>query len=53
MKKKTAFFAAAILAIVLFPAVPAWPGTIPSSVVPEGARWVAHLDMEKFLATSL
>ena len=29
------------------------PGTIPSSVVPEGARWVAHLDMEKFVATSL
>jgi hypothetical protein len=53
MKKKAAFFAAAILAIALFPAVPAWPGTIPSSVVPEGARWVAHLDMEKFLATSL
>ena len=32
---------------------PGLPGTIPSSVVPEGARWVAHLDMEKFVATSL
>ena len=49
--KKTSFFAALLLAIALFPAAPAWPGTIPSSVVPEGARWIAHLDMEKFVAT--
>jgi len=51
--KKTALFAAALLAAALFLAVPAYPGTIPSTVVPEGARWVAHLDMEKFVATKL
>jgi hypothetical protein len=50
--KKAALFAVALLIVALFLAVPAQPGTIPSSVVPEGARWVAHLDMEKFVATS-
>jgi len=50
--KKAALFALALLIVALFMAVPAYPGTIPSSVVPEGARWVAHLDMEKFVATS-
>jgi hypothetical protein len=49
--KKTALFALALLVIALLWAVPAFPGTIPSSVVPEGARWVAHLDMEKLVAT--
>ena len=53
MMKKTTLLAAALVVIALFWAVPAWPGTIPTSVVPEGARWVAHLDMEKFVATSL
>lgn len=53
MIKKTTLFLAVLLAIALFVAVPAWPGTIPSSVVPEGARWIAHLDMEKFVATKL
>jgi hypothetical protein len=53
MMKKTALFAAALLVIALFLAVPAYPGTIPSSVVPEGARWVVHLDMEKFVGTKL
>jgi hypothetical protein len=51
--KKTTLLAAALLAIALFWAVPAFSGTIPASVVPDGARWVAHLDMEKFVATSL
>jgi hypothetical protein len=51
--KKTALFAAALLAAALFLAVPSYPGTIPSTVVPEGARWVAHLDMEKFVGTEL
>jgi hypothetical protein len=51
--KKTALFAAALLVVALFLAVPAFPGTIPSSIVPEGARWVVHLDMEKFVATKL
>jgi hypothetical protein len=53
MMKKTALLVAALLVIALFWAVPAWPGTIPSFIVPEGARWVAHLDMEKFVATKL
>ena len=53
MMKKTTLLAVALVVIALFWAVPAWPGTIPTSVVPEGARWVAHLDMEKFVATSL
>lgn len=53
MMKKTTLLAVALVVIALFWAVPAWPGTIPTSVVPEGARWIAHLDMEKFVATSL
>jgi len=51
--KKTTLLIAALLAIALFWAVPAFPGTVPASVVPDGARWIAHLDMEKFVATSL
>ncbi len=51
MMKKTASIAGVLLALAL--AVPAFPGTIPSSVVPEGARWVAHLDMEKLVTTKL
>jgi len=51
--KKTALLAAALIVIALFWAAPAFSGTIPSTVVPEGARWVAHLDMEKFVATKL
>ncbi|MGE5741828.1 MAG: hypothetical protein ACM32H_07280 [Candidatus Aminicenantes bacterium RBG_16_66_30] len=51
--KKTILLTAALLATALFWAVPAFPGTIPVSVVPDGARWVAHLDMEKFVATGL
>ena len=51
--KKTTLLIAALLVIALFWAVPAFPGTIPTSIVPEGARWAAHLDMEKFVATSL
>jgi len=51
--KKAAFLAAALLVIALFWAHPAFPGTVPSSIIPEGARWVAHLDMEKFVSTKL
>lgn len=51
--KKTALLAAALLAIALFWTAPALAGTIPASVVPDNARWVAHLDMEKFVATNL
>ncbi|MEN6561459.1 MAG: hypothetical protein ABFD52_11855 [Acidobacteriota bacterium] len=51
--KKMASLIAALLAIALFFVVPAFPGTVPASVVPEGAKWVVHLDMQKFVATSL
>jgi hypothetical protein len=53
MFKKATLLAAALVAVALFLALPAWPGTVPTSIVPEGARWVAHLDMEKFVATKL
>lgn len=53
MHKKVTLVAAALIVLALFLAVPAWPGTIPASLVPEGARWIAHLDMEKFIATDL
>jgi hypothetical protein len=52
MIKKT-ILVAVLAAIALFTALPVWPGTIPVSIVPEGARWIAHLDMEKFVATDL
>ena len=51
--KKEGLLAVLLLVIALFAAVPAFAGTIPASVVPENARWVAHLDMEKFASTSL
>ena len=53
MHKKATLVAAVLVGLALFLAVPAWPGTIPTSLVPEGARWIAHLDMEKFVATDL
>lgn len=53
MLKKTALLVAVLLVAALWFVVPAWPGTIPGSIVPESARWIAHLDMEKFVATSL
>jgi len=52
MKKATVIIAT-LAAIALFLAVPAFPGAIPSSIVPETAKWVVHLDMEKFVATGL
>ena len=51
MTKKTTMIIAGLAVIALSLAGPAFPGTIPSSIVPEGARWIAHLDMEKFVAT--
>lgn len=51
--KKAILLTAALLAVALFWAVPAFPGTVPASVVPEGARWIVHLDMERFVATRL
>lgn len=51
--KKAALLAAALLVLALVSASPAFPGTIPSSIVPEGARWIVHVDMEKFVGTTL
>jgi len=51
--KKTALLAAILIVLALFWAVPAFSGTIPASLVPESARWVVHLDMEKFVTTGL
>ncbi len=53
MMKKTALLAALLVVLALFWALPAFPGTVPASLVPETARWVAHLDMEKFVTTGL
>jgi hypothetical protein len=53
MFKKTCLMIAALALAALALAMPAWPGTLPASIVPEGARWVAHLDMEKFVGTKL
>lgn len=51
--KRSALIATILVLVALFWAVPAFPGTIPSSIVPNGARWIAHFDMEKFVSTSL
>jgi hypothetical protein len=53
MFKKSILMIAALALAALVLIVPAWPGTLPTSVIPDGARWVAHLDMEKFVASSL
>ncbi len=51
--KKTALLTAALLAIALLGASPAFPGAIPSPLVPEGARWIVHADVEKLVGTAL
>ena len=51
--KRAMIIAAVLIAAALFWSVPAFPGTIPASIVPNGARWIAHFDMEKFVSTSL
>ncbi|HSA96074.1 MAG TPA: hypothetical protein VLJ16_08485, partial [Acidobacteriota bacterium] len=51
--KKTALLAAVLVVLALFMALPAFPGPIPASIVPESARWIAHLDMQKFVTTKL
>jgi hypothetical protein len=53
MFKKSILMIAALTLAALILIVPAWPGTLPTSVIPDGARWVAHLDMEKFVASAL
>jgi hypothetical protein len=51
--KKLTLIASFLVVTALFWAVPVFPGTIPSSIVPNDARWLAHLDMEKLIGTSL
>jgi len=51
MFKKSVLLIAALALAALVLVIPAWPGTLPTSIVPDGVRWVAHLDMEKFVAT--
>jgi len=51
MFKKTLVSVTVLALAALALALPAWAGTLPVSIIPEGARWVAHLDMEKFVAT--
>ncbi len=53
MFKKTVLLITILVLAALILIVPAWPGTVPTSIVPEGARWIAHLDMEKFVTTKL
>jgi hypothetical protein len=53
MFKKNILLIVALALVALFLVIPAWPGTLPTSIIPDGARWVAHVDMEKFVATKL
>jgi hypothetical protein len=53
MFKKTYLLIVILATATLALVGPAWPGTLPASIIPDGARWVAHLDMEKFVATKL
>ncbi len=53
MFKKSVLLIAALALAALVLVIPAWPGTVPASIIPDGARWIAHLDMEKFVATKL
>ena len=53
MLRKTTLsvFALVLGALAVF--VPARAGNLPENLIPEGTRWVAHLDMEKFVSTQL
>jgi len=53
MLKKYVLLTAALALATLILVGPAWPGIVPASIIPDGARWVAHVDMEKFVATKL
>lgn len=53
MIKKAMLIVTALVLLSLGLAAPAFSGSIPAKIVPENARWVAHLDMEKFTATEL
>ncbi len=53
MLKKILSLTAILVVMALSLVLPAWPGTLPVSIVPNDAVWVAHLDMEKFVTTKL
>lgn len=53
MFKKSILLITILALAALILVVPAWSGTLPTSIIPDGARWVAHLDMEKFITTKL
>ncbi len=53
MLKKISLALFAVVLTALTAAVPAQAGPLPESLVPEGVRWIAHLDMEKLVATRL
>jgi hypothetical protein len=53
MFKKATWLVVALAAAAMFPVLPAWSGTLPSSIIPDDARWIAHLDMGKFVGTKL
>lgn len=53
MFKKATRLVVALAAAAMFLVLPAWSGTLPSSIIPDGARWIAHLDMGKFVGTKL
>lgn len=53
MFKKTLISVAVLSLASLILVAPGWAGTLPVLIIPDGARWVAHLDMEKFVSTRL
>jgi hypothetical protein len=53
MLKKTSLALFVLILGALAVSPQAWAGTLPESMIPEGARWIAHLDMEKFVSTQL
>jgi hypothetical protein len=53
MFKKTLVFITVLALADLALVLPAVPGTLPVSVVPDGTLWVVHMDMEKFVTTKV
>ena len=53
MYKKATLLIVALAAAAIFLVLPAWAETFPVSLVPDSVRWVAHLDMGRFVATKL
>ncbi len=52
LKKTSLTLFALILGALAFSPL-AWAESLPESMIPEGTRWIAHLDMEKFVSTQL